>query len=985
VANESAESDRTVRSHGGPGRWPEVARILDLVLELPPAERPAFLEQACGEDGELRAEVEAVLAGIDAPAFFEAPALALGAALVDAEAAEAGHALEGTIVGPYRLVRELGHGGMGVVYLAERADGQFEQRVALKLIKRGMDSEEILARFLSERQVLARLSHAYIARLLDGGLAPRGQPWFAMEFVDGVALSQYCEEQGLGIDDRLGLFRKVCDAVQYAHQNLVVHRDLKPSNILVTPAAEIKLVDFGIAKLLYEEPAHGLVTGTEYRLMTPQYAAPEQVRGEPVTTATDVYALGTILYELLTGRHAHQLTNNTAAERERVICHVEPEAPSAVVRGTPGDRLRRQLRGDLDVIVLKALRKDPARRYRSVEALAEDLERHRTGLPVRARPDSVTYRARKFLGRHRLAVAGAAVVFLSLAAGLAGTLWQARATAREAAKARAVKNFVVGLFRVSKPEESRGREITARELLERGAQRIDTGLARQPELQAELLDVLGVIHRDLGLYPEADSLLRRSVQLSRARYGENHPEVAARLTDWSGVLAARGDYARAESLLTRAYDILQIVGPEDSALATTLSALGSVHRRQGNFSRAESLYQEALKIDRSPRGGGQLRVAEDLDNLAMVLEEAGNLARADSGYQEALAIRRSLLDPNHPQVITSLHHLATLREKQGEFAEAERLGREVLERRRRTYPAGHPEIAYAIQRLANTLLIKAAYAEAEALNLEALAILRERLGADHPETVQLMSDLATLKYERGDLRGAEAGFREVLAAWRRSLGDDHPTTLQALNDLAAVLKYQRRYAEAEPLYRQGLTLRRQRLGDSHPSAAESWGNLAELLWDKGNLAEAERAYREALAIYQATLPARHVFISGSLLGVGGVLTDRGRASEAEPLLREGLAMRIEKLGAGDRRTARAQRLLGHCLLVLGRRAEAERLLLESYRTVATVESWYYSLVKEQALHDLVALYESWGRPAEAAKFRALLEGAPADTAKGRTR
>ncbi|MGH7534652.1 MAG: tetratricopeptide repeat protein, partial [Gemmatimonadales bacterium] len=490
----------------------------------------------------------------------------------------------------------------------------------------------------------------------------------------------------------------------------------------MTPAGEVKLVDFGIAKLLREGPAHGMVTGTEYRLMTPQYAAPEQVRGEPVTTATDVYALGTILYELLTGRHAHQLTNNTAAERERVICHVEPEAPSAVVRGTAGDRLRRQLRGDLDVIVLKALRKDPARRYPSVEALADDLERHRTGLPVRARPDSVAYRASKFFGRHRLAVGFAAVAFISLAAGLAGTLWQARATSREAAKAQAVKDFLVGLFRVSQPEESRGREITARELLERGARRIDSGLSRQPELQAELLDVLGVIHRDLGLYPEADSLLQRSVEISVARHGETHPEVAARLTDWSGVLAARGEYARAESLLMRAYNILQAGGPEDTTIAATLSALGSVHRRQGNFSRAESLYQEALKIDRSPRGGGQLRVADDLDNLGLVLEEAGDLRRADSSYQEALTLRRGLLDPDHPQVITSLHHLAALREKQGEFPEAERLEREVLERRRRIYPAGHPEIAYALQSLGNTLQIQGGYAEAESLNLEALAI-----------------------------------------------------------------------------------------------------------------------------------------------------------------------------------------------------------------------------------------------------------------------
>jgi eukaryotic-like serine/threonine-protein kinase len=954
-------------------RWPEVARILDLLLELAPAERPTFLDQACAGDHVLRAEVEAMLAGAEADDFLRTPAAVLAAPLVGGEAPDApDQLLEGRIVGAYRLIRELGHGGMGVVFLAERADGQFEQQVALKLIKRGMDSEEILRRFLSERQVLARLNHAHIARLLDGGITDQGQPWFAMEYVEGTRLNRYCESKQLSIEQRLALFREVCEAVQYAHRNLVVHRDLKPSNILVTPAGEIKLVDFGIAKVLYQESAEETATGTEYRLMTPEYAAPEQVRGEPVTTATDVYALGAILYELLTGRRAHQLAGHSRAERERVICEVEPEQPSAVLRGTPSER---RVRGDLDLIVLEALRKNPLRRYPSVEALLEDLERHRTGLPVRARPDSVLYRSRKFLGRHRLAVGAAVIVFLSLAAGLAGTLWQARATSREAAKAQAVKNFVVSLFRVSQPEESRGREITARELLERGARRIDTRLGRQPELQAEMLDVLGVIHRDLGLYPEADSLLERAVQLSRKLDGESHPEVAAKLTNWASVLAARGNYARAESLLIRAHEILRRTrGPEDTAATTTLSALASVARMKGSFVRAESLSREALRIDRERMGGPPLRVAMDLDNLGQVQEEAGDLRRADSSYQEALALRRGLLDPDHPEVIMTLHHLAILREKQGEFSEAERLEREVLARRRRIYPAGHPEIAYALQSLGKTLQIQGGYAEAESLTVEALAILRARLGSDHSETIELVSNLATLKYERGDLRAAESTFREVLAAWRRSLGADHPTTLSALNDVAAVLKYQGRYEEAEPLYREALSLRRKRLGDSHPDVGESWGNLAELLAAKGELAEAERNYRQTLRIYRTSLPPGNIYAAGALLGLGGIMIDQKRAAEAEPLLREAVTLRLQKLGPTDRRTARAQRLLGLCFLAQGRPSEAEGFLLQSYTTLAAATNWYHRTLREHNVQDLVALYQGWGKRAEAERYRALLTG-----------
>jgi serine/threonine-protein kinase len=956
-------------------RWQRASAILDVLLELDPHERAAYLERTSTGDAELRAALEAMLAGAEADGFLQSPAAAFAAPLLERETDGNGTAgLVGALIGPYRVIRELGHGGMGVVYLAERADGHFEQRVALKLIKHGMGSEEILRRFLAERQVLARLNHLHIARLLDGGVTAEGQPWFAMEYVDGMPLDRYCEDRALGLEERLALFEKVCEAVQYAHRSLVVHRDLKPSNILVAPSGEIKLLDFGIAKALSGDSEDETVTRAEQRLMTPEYAAPEQLRGDPITTATDVYALGAILYLLLTGCPAHQLAGRTPAERDRIICEVEPEPPSVAVRSMDRRHLRRRLVGDLDTIVLQALRKEPARRYPSVEALLEDLRRRRAGLPVRARPPSVAYRGRKFLGRHRLAMAVAAIVFLALAAGLAGTVWQARATAREAAKARAVRDFLVSLFRVSNPEESRGRDVTARELLQRGALRIDSGLARQPELQAELLDVLGVIHRELGLYPEADSLLERSTRLSRVSYGERDPRVAARLTDWAGVLAARGEYGRAESLLTTSLDILLAGGPEDTTVASVLRALGSVHRQQGRYAQAESLYRQALKLDRSQRGGGALRVAGDLDELGMVLQEAGDLVRADSSLQMALELRRQLLDPDHPQAILSLHHLATLREKQGEFAEAERLEREVLERRQRAYPAGHPEIAKALQSLASTLQIQGGYAEAESLNVAALAILRERLGDDHPETLQLVNNLATLKYEKGDLQGAERDFRALLAAWGRSLGPDHPTTLQAMNDVAAALKYQRKYAEAETLYREALARRRAQLGESHPDVGFAWGNLAELLAERGDLVEGERAYERSLAIFRATLPTGNVYVSGSIMALGAIRLDQGRPKEAEPLLRQALSQRIEKLGPDDRRTARAQRLLGLCLMSLGRTDEAEKLLLASYRTLASAKNWYHRTLRERTLQDLVALYESAGRPADADKYRALLTG-----------
>jgi len=405
-----------------PGRWPEVARILDVVLDLPPEERGGVLDQECAGDSALRAEVEAVLAGAEAPVFFESPALAFADPLVEAE--------DKRLIGAYRLGRELGHGGMGVVYLAERADGHFEQRVALKLIKVGITHDEILRRFLTERQVLARLNHPHIARLLDGGVTAAGEPWFAMEYVDGVPLDRYCEEHGLGIDERLALFADVCEAVQYAHRNLVVHRDLKPSNILVISGGGVKLVDFGIAKLLQQD-SDAEVTNTDHRIMTPEYAAPEQVLGEPITPATDVYALGAILYLLLTNRTAHQLKGVPQKEWDRVICVDQPAPPSAAVRGTERDRLRRRLAGDLDTIVLMALRKEPARRYPSAEALLEDLDRYRSKRPVRARPDSVLYRTRKLLQRQRITFGVVAAGLLLVVAALGATLLAIRSASRD--------------------------------------------------------------------------------------------------------------------------------------------------------------------------------------------------------------------------------------------------------------------------------------------------------------------------------------------------------------------------------------------------------------------------------------------------------------------------------------------------------------------------------------------------------------------------
>ena len=570
-----------------PDEWSRIEAILDEVMDLDAEVRTAVLDRACAGDAVLRAQVERLIAAdTDAVQFLETPAMVYAGGLVDAASSQIQseeREKPGDRIGPYSVIREIGHGGMGRVFLADRADGQFEQLVALKLVRSGQYGSEILGRFLRERQILARLQHPNIARLLDGGVTADGRPYFAMEYVEGEPITAYCDGRGLDVSERLALFALVCDAVQYAHQNLVVHRDLKPSNTLVTSEGQVKLLDFGIAKVLHVEHEEPGVGPTLTRLgggpMTPEYAAPEQVRGEAVTTATDVYALGALAYELLTGRGPHQLSSLTAAEVERAVTERDILRPSSAVgraaprrttgtagagddvadgeiapetiaqaRGTDRHRLRRQLRGDLDTIVMKALQKEPARRYASAGALVEDVRRYQAGLPIAARRDSVGYRTSKFVRRHAIGVTATMLVLLSLIGGLIGMAWQARVASREAAKAREVSRFLSSLFAVADPARANAADVTALDLLNRGATRIETELAGQPEVQGDMLLLVGRIYRELGVYDRAQPLLERALALRLAGEGRNTEAAAEAMAEFARLCQDKGRPEEAERL-----------------------------------------------------------------------------------------------------------------------------------------------------------------------------------------------------------------------------------------------------------------------------------------------------------------------------------------------------------------------------------------------------------------------------------------------------
>jgi len=628
-------------------RWQQIDTLFAAALERPADERTAFLRASCGQDPSLYHEVLALLASdTEAASVLGESATDFAAPLLPGLQEALGSETDlpaGARVGPYRIEGLLGRGGMGRVYLAERADGAFEKRVALKVVKRGMDTDEVLARFRRERQLLAGLDHPHIARLLDGGATEDGRPYLVMECVEGEPITAYADRHRLPLDARLALFEQIAEAVAYAHRNLVVHRDLKPSNILVTEDGQAKLLDFGIAKLLGDDDAAHTREGL--RLLTPEYAAPEQVRGEAVTTATDVYALGVLLYELMTGRRPCDLAGPGLLARERALLHAEPPRPSAALvpeaaaaRATTPERLRRRLNGDLDTIVLKALRREPERRYASVGALREDLRRAQRGLPVEARPESALYRAGKFVRRHRLGVAAATAFVLLLAGSVVALGLQQRQTARErdraeAARARAEQTagFLEGLFDAADPfAPERLDTLRARDLLARGQAAAERDLAEQPLLQAQLLGAIGRAYTRLGLYAEAEAVLRRALvrealAINRAALGDDHPAVAFNVARRAQIYHARGDHAAAV---------------EDQ--------------------------REALRIFEARFGAGSLHVALAQASLGGCLADLGRYAEAEAQLQASLAALREMHDDEHPRVQGVQRRLAALYEAQGQ-------------------------------------------------------------------------------------------------------------------------------------------------------------------------------------------------------------------------------------------------------------------------------------------------------------------------------
>jgi serine/threonine protein kinase/tetratricopeptide (TPR) repeat protein len=864
-------------------RWRVLSPYLDEALELTVDQRAGWLASVGARDAALAAELQALLVEHTAAhesGFMEGAALAPGLAPTPS--------LAGQVLGAYRLVSHIGQGGMGSVWLAERCDGRFQGRAAVKLLNTALIGRSGEERFKREGTILARVRHPRIAHLIDAGVSPTGQPYLVLEHVDGQRIDQYCDEHALGIEARLRLFLDVLEAVAHAHANLVVHRDLKPANVLVSKEGQVKLLDFGIAKLIERNAewdaaatsGPSALTREGGAALTPEYAAPEQLAGGGVTTATDVYALGVLLYVLLSGQHPAGRAIHSPVTLIRAIVETEPPRVSDAVvsqtepqealahhatqcRTTPG-RLSRVLRGDLDTIVAKALKKDASERYASVTALADDLRRFLRHEPIGARPDSLRYRSARFVERHVRGVA-ASVAVVVLIVGMTA-VYTIRLSAerdraqREAAKAAKVSEALTGLLIGADPIANRatGEALTVRGLLDAGAERVQKELADEPEAQADILTVMGRLYRRFGAYDKAQALLEQALASGRVAFGAEHVRLAQTLNDLGALLAEKGAYAAAGSNLEEALSMRRrIHGPEHAEVAVTLAELGRVYQDQGFNERAEPIQREALAIRRKVFGEEHRETAVSLSDVASVLRLNGDLSGAESLLRECLELNRKTRGETHANTATTLHDLGLIAATRGDRRYAESLFRQAMDIHRSAMGDRHPYVATTLNSLSHLWLAQGRYEEAASALQDALDIARPTLGSDHQLVAIYTINLASVHLARKEPEVAEALLREglrirslspqVVPNRRRIFLEDDWSIGATKSLLGAALTALARYDEAETVL---LEACRDLEGMPAPRGPEIEATIARLVdlyaaWGK----------RDQAATYRALLPS----------------------------------------------------------------------------------------------------------------------------------
>jgi tetratricopeptide (TPR) repeat protein len=810
-----------------------VAEIVEAALECDAADWPSYLDKSCGDDRALRAEAESLLGyQREANDFIERPAYQSNAEFF---AEEGGELTPGELLGNYKVLSLLGEGGMGEVYLAE--DLKLHRQVAIKLVKSGFGRASLIRHFQREERILAALTHPNIARLYGAAVNENGVPYFVMEYVEGERLDRYCESRKLSLPDRLLLFRKVCSAVAYAHQHLVVHRDIKPANIRVTAEGEPKLLDFGIAKLLDDQSVPVEQTITLGAVMTPEYASPEQVRGDEVTTASDIYSLGVVFYELLTGQRPYRVKSRRPDEVARAIAEAEPQRPSTTLaRGQESEiRNHRVLRGDLDNIVLMAMRKEPARRYASVAQLSDDIRRHLEGLPVVARKDTIGYRSAKFIRRHRVGVAAATLVALAIIAGLFAALWEARQARAQRDVAQRISTFLQDMLGAAAPE-AKGIDVRVVDLLSDASTRARTELANRPQVMADVLMTLGKTYISLGLYDPAEANLRAALDASLKANGELNPTTASTMGLLGLALANLGKIAEGEQISRKAVDLQRKLHPgghED--LGVALYALGYNLINKNEPKTAQLYLKEASELIRKHLGETHGYYMTSLVMLALAHERAGEVEVAEPLYRQAIDVGGRVESRYRIYLAQAQTFLGILLINKAAYSEAETL----LQNGEITYSEvfggdGNYSVAVVKANLGWLYFLKNDYAKAEEEDKKAIDLLRQYMGPEHPLTVSTAVTLGlTLTRERKAAEG-EPYLREALAIRKKILPAADVLISSAASALGECLTAQKRYDDAESLLLKSYNELKAKLGNQDKRTTEARQRLAKLYedWNK---------------------------------------------------------------------------------------------------------------------------------------------------------
>lgn len=923
-------------------KWRKIEELFEKASELSPDERISYLKNECGDDNEIFDEVISLLNADDNIH----PVLNKKAS--DLINIEQKLNFIGQQIGSYKIIEEIASGGMGTVFLAERSDGIFEQKVALKIIKPGLSTISIIRRFQNERQILANLQHPNIARLFDGGVTDDRRPFFTMEYVEGIPIDEYCDKNKLNINERLDLFKKVCETVQYAHNNLVIHRDLKPSNILIQKNGEIKLLDFGIAKVLSAESENEdlpTITQTEIHLMTPEYSSPEQIRNSKISVSTDVYSLGLVLYKILSGKSAHEFQSRTFNEFEKVICDQQIIKPSTIInssisetkvfenRKVQPEKLRKILNGDLDNICLMALRKEPERRYASVEMFAFDIQRYLDDLPILARKESFTYSAKKFIVRHKTAViANIALFFIINGLILFYTiqLKEQRDKANlEAKKAEQVASFLQDLFLVSDPNKSLGETITARELLDKGASKLKVSLDEEVEVKSQLLNTIGKVYTNLGLYSSAEEIFLNLKENKELPLADKTTYVET-LINLATVYRSEGKYDSAGVMLKNMRNNRYYYFEDDHPLLAQLfNNLGSYYYETAQFDSSDYYYKKAESIFRKNYGRKSIELADVMYNLGVLEFDSGNLSKSDSLYRKSLELFTELRGELDGKTATAQNELASVLRHRGKFDEAELLYNKALETRIKIFGDNHPDVAHTL------------------------------------------NHLSRLYYNQEQYEKAEPFVRKSLEIRERLYDSTHPEVSASKSSLAGTLMGLHKYEEAESLYRSAYQASLKKFGKSHHYTPALLSNIGYALMEQQKYDEAERAMSSALEIFDDLDSYRPTYRSGRIIKLAELYNKTNRFIEAENLLNEEIKMLKSKKIDDTWLIGLAKSELGYSLHKQNKDLQAEGLLINGYN-ILKKQKGKNSSITAASLKRIIDFYRSKGRKDKVEEYSSLI-------------